>query len=413
MEQCRHLTLLNKEDNMKCRACGHQYSIDILDLGMQGWCNDFLNKDQVGKEKTYDLRLIYCLKCNMLQLSETVPKETMFKHHDYLSGTTKTLREHFYNLAKENVEQFCLSGNDCILDIGGNDGTQMVQYKLLGLDNIINVESADNIAAISEEAGIPTINKFFNEELAYKRFLPGSVMLINASGVFFHLEELHSVIRAIKYLLSSSGIFIVQFMYAGTMIEKGTYDMIYHEHLLYYTLHSLEALLEPYGLLIFDAYESDIHSGSVIAKICHSQSLLPMSKRLLELEEKDKKYNYEAFKEFGAKITANRYKLRDFVNSLRTSSDIKIYGYGAPAKGNTLITYEGIKLDKIVEVNPLKVGKYTPVTHIPIVQESKDDLPDYYLLLSHNFQDEILEKNKDIIAKGVKFISPFPEPKIL
>lgn len=401
---------------MKCRSCGHNVLFPLLNLGMQGWCNDFITKDKIGNENTYPLELCYCLKCDMLQLSYAVPKETMFKKHDYLSGTTKTLREHFYNLAEENIKQFCLSGNDSILDIGGNDGTQMAQYKIQGLDNVVNVESADNIAKISSDSGIPTINAFFNEELAYKRYLPGSIMLINASGVFFHLEELHSVIRAIKYLLAGSGIFIVQFMYAGTMIEKGTYDMIYHEHLLYYTLHSLKNLLEPYGLHIFDAYESNIHSGSVIAKICHNKCCLGeiKSKRLEELEEKDKKYTFKAFQEFAKNIQTNRYKLRDFINNLRKDNpNIKIYGYGAPAKGNTLLTYEGLKLDKLVEVNDLKIGKYTPVTHIPVERESKDDLPDYYLLLSHNFQDEILEKNKDIIEKGVKFISPFPEPRIL
>lgn len=400
---------------MICRSCGNKELVPILDLGKHAWCNQFLDKEQIGNENTYPLDLCYCLKCDMLQLSYAIPKETMFKQHDYLSGTTKTLREHFYNLAKENIEQFGLSGNDCILDIGGNDGTQMAQYKILGINNVINVESADNIAKISKESGIRTENCFFNEKFAYS--LPvGSIMLINASGVFFHLEELHSVIRAIKYLLAHSGVFVVQFMYAGMMIEKGTYDMIYHEHLLYYTLHSLENLLEPYGLTVFDAYESNIHSGSVIAKICHScygQAAAPTT-RYNELKEKDKKYTFKAFQEFAKNIQTNRYKLKDFVNNLRKDNpNIKIYGYGAPAKGNTLLTYENIKLDKLVEVNTLKVGKYTPVTHIPIVQESQDDLPDYYLLLSHNFQDEILEKNKDIIEKGVKFISPFPEPRIL
>jgi hypothetical protein len=205
-------------------------------------------------------------------------------------------------------------------------------------------------------------------------------------------------------------------MYAGQMIENGTYDMIYHEHLLYYTLHSLKNLLEPYGLEIFDAYESDIHSGSVIAKISHKMySNTIKFERLIELEKKDSKYTLESFQEFGKKIEYNRYKLKKFLLSLKKDPHIKIYGYGAPAKGNTLLTYEGItsSLDKIVEVNPLKIGKYTPITHIPIVQETKEDIPDYYLLLSHNLIDEILEKNKDLLEKGVKFIIPFPEIRIV
>lgn len=401
---------------MGCRSCGKTNTIvSILNLGDQAWCNDFVEKNV--KAKTYPLHLVYCTNCNMLQLDYTVPKEVMFKKHDYLSGTTKTLREHFYNLAKENVEQFGLSSSDCVLDIGGNDGTQLFQYTILGLNNVINVESADVQAEISKSAGIQTIHAFFNEDLVYKQFLPGSVMLINASGVFFHLEELHSVIRAIKYILSQSGIFIVQFMYAGMMIEKNTYDMIYHEHLLYYTLKSLENLLEPYGLTVFDAYESNIHSGSIIAKICHTKhkQSAEKTKRYLELKEKDSKYTLSNFLDFGEKITKNRYKLRKFLLDLKKDKKVKIYGYGAPAKGNTLLTYENIKglLDKLVEINPLKVGKYTPVTRIPISMEDPNDVPDYYLLLSHNFEHEILEKNKDLIAKGIKFITPFPEIKII
>jgi hypothetical protein len=398
-----------------CRNCNNHPLVPILDLGMQGWCNDFITNEQIGKEPTYSLKLNYCKECDMLQLTTTVPKERMFKHHDYLSGTTKTLREHFYNIAKENIDQFKLSGKDIVLDIGGNDGTQLAQYKILGLSNLINVESADNIAKLSSAAGIYTINDFFNDKLAYNNFNPGEIQLINAAGVFFHLEELHSVIRAIKYLLARNGIFVVQFMYAGMMIEKGTYDMIYHEHLLYYTLHSLENLLNPYGLKVFDAYESDIHSGSVIAKLCHSSANMEPTKRYLNLKEKDKEYTFEKFKKFGQKIVSDRYRLRKFIKDLKGESK-KIYGYGAPAKGNTLLTYEKIDnklLDKLVEINPLKIGKYTPVTHIPIVQESKEDLPDYYLLLAHNFDKEILEKNKEITDKGVKFIVPFPTPRII
>lgn len=403
---------------MNCKGCKTKNNFEtILDLGKQAWCNDFLETSQVGKEKKYPLKLVYCKTCDLLQLTFTVPKETMFLQHDYVSGTTKTLREHFYTLAKENVEQFGLSGKDLIIDIGGNDGTQLFQYKMNGLENVINVESASNIAKMSEEVGIPTINAFFNEELVYKRFRPGVASLINASGVFFHLEELDSVIRAIKYLLMSEGIFIVQFMYAPQMIRNKTFDMIYHEHLLYYTLKSLENLLRPYGLEVFDAYESDIHSGSVIAKISHvtSKEAANKTQRYLDLKAKDDQFKLDDFKAFGKEIVAKKGQLKRFLKKLKSQGK-SIYAYGAPAKGNTLLQYFDIGPDlvtKAVEVNPLKIGKCTPVTHIPIIKESYLDVPDYYLLLSHNFQTEILERNKDLIDKGLKFIVPFPTPRII
>jgi hypothetical protein len=174
----------------------------ILDLGNQPWGNGFIQKDEVGKEPHYPLELVYCNESELLQLNYFVPKETMFKNHTYISGTTKTLLKHFYELAKENLEQYSLDiENDTILDIGGNDGSQLLEYKRLGFKNTINFESADNICDISKENGIDTINDFFNKDNCKKYLKEKSVKLINASGVFFHLEELDSVIEGINYSL--------------------------------------------------------------------------------------------------------------------------------------------------------------------------------------------------------------------
>ena len=172
----------------------------------------------------------------------------MFKHHTYVSGTTKSLANHFYEIAKENVEQFNLKDGDVIYDIGGNDGTQLLQYKKLGINSVINIESATNIARLSSQNGIPTMNEFFNEDCIRPDGMK-QVKLINAAGVFFHLEELHSVIKGIKLALQEDGIFVVQFMYLGDMLEKLSFDGIYHEHLCYYSIDSLMKLLEPYGLI--------------------------------------------------------------------------------------------------------------------------------------------------------------------
>lgn len=399
----------------RCRSCNSKRLETILDLGNQPWCNDFLELERVGNERIYPLNLVYCNDCSLLQLDFTVPKEIMFKQHDYVSSTTKTLRKHFGDLALENKEQFNLQPDDLIVDIGGNDGTQLEEYGKLGFNNLLNIESATNIAALSN---VPTVNEFFNEKTAKNLFKKGEVKLFNASGVFFHLEELHSVIRGIEYALSDDGVFIVQFMYAGTMIEKLNFDGIYHEHLCYYTLSSLEELLSPYGLMVSDAYYSNIHSGSVIAKVIKvDKDFGSVNKRTKELSILDETYTKERFKEFAHKVKENREKFVEFIYDLhKQNPKVKIYAYGAPAKGNTLLNYYALTnkdIQKCVEVNGLKIGKFLPGSHIPIVKESKEDLPDYYLLLSHNFEDEIMEKNKDIIEKGVKFILPFPEIKVI
>jgi hypothetical protein len=241
-------------------------------------------------------------------------------------------------------------------------------------------------------------------------------MIINASGVFFHLEELHSVCRGIKKLLADNGVFVVQFMYFKDMVEKLSFDGIYHEHLCYYTLQSLMSLLKQYDLVLIDAYHAPIHGGSMITKFVHDTSYHnPTDRAKQAVYNEFKELTDAKIKEFVEKVQSKKDSVREYLLDLKKQGK-KIYGYGAPAKGTTLLNYFNIDntiLDKVVEVNDLKVGLYTPGTHIPIVKESKDDLPDYYLNMAWNFSDEIIAKNQDIIKKGVKFITPFPEIKII
>jgi len=292
---------------MNCRSCGSDKLELLLDLGMQPWCNDFLTEERIGKENLYPLRLNYCQECELLQLDHTVAKEVMFGDHCYLSGMTKTLINHFYEVAKENVEQFDMQSTDLVVDIGGNDGSQLIQYQKAGVDNVLNIECAKRVSDISQKNGVLTVNEYFNRECVERIIGANTVKLYNASGVFFHLEELHSVIDGIKFSLKEDGVLIVQFMYAGTMIEKLNFDTIYHEHLCYYTLRSLNNLLAPYELKIFDAYYSEIHSGSIVAKITHTGAPLDVeTERYVELLERDEKYSIEAFKAFAKTIEAQR-----------------------------------------------------------------------------------------------------------
>lgn len=386
--------------------------VSVLDLGVQPWGNDFLSSSDNSQQKKYPLHLVYCKQSELLQLDFFVPKEIMFKEHTYI--TTPTLVQDFFNIAHENKFQFNLNPDkDVILDIGGNDGTQLLQYKKLGFNSLINYESATNIAALSEKNGVPCINDFFNLESVKKNVKEKSVKLINASGIFFHLEELHSAIEAINYCLQDDGIFVVQFMYAGTMVEKLNFDTIYHEHLCYYTVNSITKLLEKYNLYIEDCYYTELHSGSIVAKFRKQQQNI--TERASLTINHDKKYNLAAFHKFAEDVQVKRSKLRNFLYNKRLQKKT-VYAYGAPVKGNTLLNYlrvDNTLVEKAVEINPLKVGKYMPGSNIPVFAEDKNDLPDYYLLLSHNFEKQIVEKNRDIIEKGVKFIIPFPDIKII
>lgn len=397
-----------------CRSCGSDLLNSILDLGEQPWCNELLDMDDSEPVTVYPLHLVACSNCELLQLNYTVPKEVMFKTHGYLSGMTKTLRDHFFDIAKENVHTFGVKDRDLVVDIGGNDGTQLLQYQKLGIENTVNIESAVNIAQISTDNGIKTINGFCNEQLIRGSFEKESAKIINAAGVFFHLEELHSVIEGIRYLMAKDGVFTVQCMYAAELVKNESFDMIYHEHLCYYTLNSLTNLLKPYGLNVFDAYHSPIHSGSLIVKIC-KDDFYKKTMRYERTKEEDSKYDLASFRRFADKMRHKQGDLRKLLEDLKSKGN-KIYAYGAPAKGNTLLNYEGIDLslvDKAVEINELKIGNKLPMSDIPIEKETVRDYPDYYLLLSHNFEEEILKKNQLLLDEGVKFIIPFPKVKVV
>lgn len=265
---------------LQCRVCDQTDFETILDLGDQPWGNGFIGPENLDLEKAYPLRLVFCKACCTSQLDFTIAKEEMFIDHTYLSGTTLTLQKHFKAIA-DSVHARFLKQNETpkVLDIGSNDGTQLAQYKNLGCE-VLGVESATYVSDVANRNGIKTLNVFFNLESA--RSLDTKFQAINASGVFFHLEELHSVCKGIKLVLDEQGVFVVQFIYMKLMQDNTAFDQIYHEHLLYYTLKTINTLLERHGLEMFDAEISEIHGGTVIGYIGHPGNR-PISERLLSL----------------------------------------------------------------------------------------------------------------------------------
>lgn len=396
---------------MKCRVCDSENLELAVDLGMQPWCNNFLTKDQVGKEPFYPLRLMYCHDCATTQLDYTVKKEIMFGDHTYLSGVTKSLSAHFERIAKEADERFLKGKEDkWVLDIGSNDGTQLKHFKALGY-NVVGVESSITTAKMANDAGLYTINEYFNESLIHKYGFEKKFDLFNAAGVFFHLEELHSVTDGIKKGLKDDGVFIVQFLYMKRIVENLAFDQIYHEHLLYYTIQTIEVLLQRHGLSMFDAYVDPIHGGSVIGYITHLGKKTP-SERLLKLkseEEKDKSNEFTTYLEFAERIKMMKEENLTFLKNAKKSGK-KIWGMGAPVKGNTMLNYFGVGteyIDFLVEKNTLRKGLYSPGMHIPIVIEQElTEIPDVYYGLAWNFKKEILANNQELLNKGVEFYFP-------
>jgi SAM-dependent methyltransferase len=393
---------------MTCRVCASTDLEPVLDLGEQPWCNHFLKPHEAGTEPRYPLHLVYCHTCRTAQLDYTVRKEVMFADHTYLSGVTRSLDEHFRRVAVEVDSRMTDRGRKTVLDIGSNDGTQLKHFQSLGYD-VLGVESSKTTAAIANAAGVPTVNAFFNRDTA--RDIGRKFDVVNAAGVFFHLEELHSVTEAVRDCLEPHGTFVVQFLYMKKIVENLAFDQIYHEHLLYYNLRNLDALLTRHGLQIHDCYLAPIHGGSMIAFASHAGTQ-PPSRRFQEhlaVEDASRANDIATYRRFAERVRAVKERDVAFLDDAAGRGQ-RVYGMGAPVKGNTLLNYFGVGRDRIsclVEKNRLRKGLVSPGMHIPVVMEDElDGPPDIYYVLAWNFKNEILANNRHLLDRGVRFYFP-------
>ena len=401
---------------MTCRVCDSPNVEMFLDLGEQPHCNRLISEDNLADREThYPLRVGFCHDCSLVQIDHTIPKEEMFSDYPYVSGTTRTLVKHFQDTAVRLSQRYGLTPADLVVDIGSNDGTWLAGYKPFSL-RVLGVEAARNVAEIALSNGIPTLNRFFNEETADLILqTEGHAKLVTGAGVFFHLEELRSVVRGIAKLLADDGVLCVQAIYLGGMIENTAFDQIYHEHLCYYTLRSLEELLSRHGLEVFDVNLQRIHGGSIEVHASRA-GVQPVEARVQTFREMELEKRYGEFgtyQAFGTRVWQLRDELKAVLNDYAAKGKF-VYAYGAPAKGATLLNSFGIDtrlVQKAVEKNPMKFGYWMPGVRIPIVDESTTARPDAYLMLAWNFLDEFMQKEADFLRAGGVFIVPVPEVK--
>jgi hypothetical protein len=354
-----------------------------------------------------------------VQLGYVVPPEVMFRNYLYVSGTTVTLTSHFHQLARDIVERFNLAAGSGIVDIGSNDGTFLRGFKNLGM-RVLGIDPAINIAKMANEAGIETIPDFFGRRVA-ERIVgeKGMAKVITAAGVFYHIPDLNDVVEGVRALLSDDGVFVVQANYLVDMLEKNSFDSIYHEHLHYYSLKPLTVLFRRFDMEVFRAERNSIHGGSIIVYVRKGITRAPKETvdALLALEAERGLYELETYHQFAIQVGRIREKLVAILEDLKTKGK-RIAAYGAPAKGNTMLNYCRIGPDLLeyaVEKNPLKAGLFTPGMHIPVIseEEARKNQPDYYLVLPWNFLDEFLQKEKSFRERGGRFIVPIPEPYII
>jgi hypothetical protein len=403
---------------MECRVCGSQRLEMFLDLGDQPHCDSLLClKDLARKEPYYPLQVCFCHDCTTVQINYTVPKETMFGEYLYVSGTTQTLRTHFQNTTDRLVARLGLQRDDLVVDIGSNDGTWLACYEQYGL-RTLGVDGAKNLAEMANARGVETWARFFNAAVAREIIAAkGRAKLVTAAGVFFHLEELHSVTEGIAELIHDRGVFCVQAISLGEMLKQCQFDQVYHEHLTYWTLKSLDRLFSQYGLEVFHAGRLTIHGGSLELLVA-PKGQRPIDATVHDMRGEEKRLAFdkiETYRAFAGRVWEIERQLLAVLREYAAKGG-RVYAYGAPAKGATLLNSFHITTDLVkcaVEVNPLKIGKYIPGVRLPILDEKGIDLPDAYLLLAWNFLKEFLPRNRDYIERGGKFIVPIPTPVVI
>lgn len=419
----KHLKM--QQENIKrltlCRVCKSKKISKVLNFGPTPLANAFLKKEQLDlAEDFYPLDVFFCENCNFLQLGQVVSPKLLFSNYVYVSSTSPVFVNHFSNFAKEVFSRFSLNSKSLVIDIGSNDGILLKPFKKLG-SRVLGIEPASHIVKLAIANGVESISDFFSAKLAKEIVKKkGKAKIITATNVFAHIDDLDEVIHGLDTLLTDDGVFIIESPYLIDFLEKRYFDLVYHEHLSYWSLKPLVTLFKRFQMEVFAVKKVEAHGGSIRVFIKRKKSHYEISKsiedflkkeRLMRLEKKDTYINY------GKKILENRLKLTELLVKLKRKGK-RIIGYGAPAKSNTLLNYFKIGqefIDYIIDDSPFKQGLYTPGTHIPVVSAAKleKDNPDYVMILAWNFSESIQKRLSWFKSRGKNFIIPVPKPEIV
>ena len=402
----------------QCHICKKKDLRSILFLGYLPPVNTMHRiGTRPAEQPGYPAELLQCSKCKLVQLGLVVDPKILFPpEYPYTSSTTRILKENFAEMYNECRSLMSLDSNDLVVDIGSNDGNLLSNFKDA---HKVQGVTPEEIGKIAISKGIPTIISYFGKE-AVETILAerGPAKVITATNVFAHIDGVNEIVKCILELLDQKGVFITECHYLGSLVENLQYDTIYHEHLMYYSLHSLKYLLEQHGLEIFHAKQIPTHGGSIRAYVSRKGNF-PVKRTVSKILNLEKEVDLEekGLIDFKNRVVISKLELYSALLDIKKQKK-KIYGIGAPSRASTLINYVGIDngiMDYVLEIKGShKIGKYIPGTLIPVLDEIKlyEDQPEYALLLSWHIAEELAPKIAQLGFEG-DFIVPLPTPRIL
>lgn len=404
-----------------CRSCGATLERTFIDLGMSPMANSYLKPDQLNRmEPFYPLHVYVCEKCLLVQLKQFAAPHDIFSDYAYFSSFSDSWLAHAKAYVDMIVGRFTLGRSSNVVEIASNDGYLLQNFVSRGIP-VLGVEPASNIAEVAKKKGIQTKVAFFGENTAREVAADGwAADLIIGNNVLAHVPDLNDFVKGLKVLLKPTGLITMEFPHLLQLMQQNQFDTIYHEHFSYFSFLAVEQVFARHGMTLFDVEELSTHGGSLRIYACHNDDMSkPVQARAKELKSREEATGFgrlNHYLSFGPRVEATKRKVLSFLISVKQEGK-HVVGYGAPAKGNTLLNYCGVRTDLIdytVDRSPHKQGHFLPGVHIPIYgpERVRDTRPDYLLILPWNIREEVMQQMSYIREWGGKFVVPIPEVQV-